>query len=69
MSIEEEQLEAKRAVVNSDLARAAEELARASVLCVETEQSSLKATLVAERAVQEANRIQVGSTRLQATVY
>lgn len=59
MGLDERELEARLAVLNKELAKAAEELVRASSISVESETAAVQAALVAERAAEEAAKIQV----------
>lgn len=57
-SLEEKQLEARSAALNKELARAAEELLRASQTTTETEAHAVAASMAAEQAEEEAKQIQ-----------
>ena len=59
LSLEERKLEVKLAQLNKDLARTAEELARACALSAESESAAIQAALVADRATAEAAKTQV----------
>ena len=45
--------------MNKDLGKASEDLSRASAVSAETEQAAIEATLSAERAAEDARKIQV----------
>ncbi|KAK2154992.1 hypothetical protein LSH36_251g00049 [Paralvinella palmiformis] len=57
-TLEERELEAKVSELNKEIAKAAEELTRASQVMLDTEAAAAEASLVAEQAAADARRIQ-----------